>query len=113
MKPRWALVVMGAWTMGSICMSIVATENFYTIDRLLETSTNAEFYAAVQKLGHGPARDLLRYLSSELNRLYFPDVERRATRARRLRCGWTRRLPEQHAPRAARWGVPRCSASSC
>ena len=71
MKTRWALVVMGAWTMGSICMSIVATENFYTIDRLLETTTKAEFHAAVQKLGHGPARDLLRYLSSELNRLYF------------------------------------------
>jgi hypothetical protein len=71
MKTRWALVVMGAWTMGSICMSIVATENFYTIDRLLEASTKAEFYAIVQKLGHGPTRDLLRYLSSELNRLYF------------------------------------------
>lgn len=71
MKTRWALVVMGAWTMGSICMSIVATENFYTIDRLLETTTKAEFDTAVQKLGHGPARDLLRYLSSELNRLYF------------------------------------------
>ena len=71
MKTRWALVVLGAWTMGSICMSIVATENFYTIDRLLESSTKAEFYAAVQKLGQAPARDLLRYLSSELNRLYF------------------------------------------
>ena len=71
MKTRWALVVMGAWTMGSICMSIVATENFYTIDRLLESSAHLEFRAAVQKLGHGPARDLLRYLSSELNRLYF------------------------------------------
>jgi hypothetical protein len=71
MKTRWALVVMGAWTMGSICMSIVATENFYTIDRLLQASTKAEFYATVQTLGHGPVRDLLRYLSSELNRLYF------------------------------------------
>jgi hypothetical protein len=71
MKTRWALVVMGAWTMGSICMSIVATENFYTIDRLLDASTKVEFHTAVQKLGHGPARDLLRYLSSELNRLYF------------------------------------------
>jgi sorbitol-specific phosphotransferase system component IIC len=71
MKARWALVILGAWTMGSICMSIVATENFYTIDRLLEASTKPEFYAAVQKLGHSAARDLLRYLSSELNRLYF------------------------------------------
>jgi hypothetical protein len=71
MKLRWALVVMGMWSMGSICMSVVATENFYTIDRLLDTSTNVEFHGAVQKLGHTPARDLLRYLSSELNRLYF------------------------------------------
>jgi len=70
-KSRWALVVMGTWIMGSICMSVVATENFYTIDRLLDTSTNVEFHGAVQKLGHAPARDLLRYLSSELNRLYF------------------------------------------
>ena len=71
MKTRWALVVMGAWLLGIVGTSVVATENFYTIDRLLENSTKAEFDAAVQKLGHGPARDLLRYLSSELNRLYF------------------------------------------
>jgi hypothetical protein len=71
MKLRWALVVMGAWIMGSICMSVVATENFYTIDRLLDTSPNVEFHRAAQQLGHTPARDLLRYLSSELNRLYF------------------------------------------
>jgi hypothetical protein len=71
MKLRWALVVIGMWIMGSICMSVVATENFYTIDRLLDTSAKVEFHGAVQKLGHSPARDLLRYLSSELNRLYF------------------------------------------
>ena len=71
MKQRWALVVMGAWLMGSICMSIVATENFYTIDRLLAGSPNAAFATMVQKLGQPAARDLLRYLSSELNRLYF------------------------------------------
>jgi hypothetical protein len=70
-KRYWAMFIMGAWMMGSICMSVVATENFYTIDRLLETSTKAEFSAAVQKLGHTPARDLLRHLSSELNRRYF------------------------------------------
>ena len=70
-KRSWGLFIMGAWTMGSICMSIVATENFYTIDRLLESSTKTEFSAAVRMLGHAPARELLRYLSSELNRLYF------------------------------------------
>jgi len=68
---QWALVIVGAWIMGSICLSVVATQNFYTIDRLLKTSTKPQFYAAVQKLGQDQARDLLRYLSSELNRLYF------------------------------------------
>src|SRR5262245_57135663 len=62
---------MGAWIAGSICSSIVATENFYTIDRLLASSPNAAFAHAVQQLGQPQARDLLRYLSSELNRLYF------------------------------------------
>jgi hypothetical protein len=62
---------MGAWLAGTICMSVVATENFYTIDRLLAGSPNTAFGAAVQQLGPGPARDLLRFLASELNRLYF------------------------------------------
>jgi hypothetical protein len=71
MKQRWALVVMGAWLMGSICMSVVATENFYTVDRLLAGSSNTAFATMAQKLGQPAARELLRYLSSELNRLYF------------------------------------------
>jgi len=71
MRQRWALVVLGAWIAGSICTSIVATENFYTIDRLLAHSANGAFSAAVQQLGAPQARELLRYLSSELNRLYF------------------------------------------
>jgi hypothetical protein len=71
MKQRWALVVMGAWLMGTICMSIVATENFYTIDRMLAARANPAFASAVDRLGSPAARDLLRYLSSELNRLYF------------------------------------------
>ena len=70
-RRRWALVVMGAWLAGTVCMSVVATENFYTIDHLLAGSTNAAFRAAVQQLGQPQTRDLLRFLSSELNRLYF------------------------------------------
>ena len=62
---------MGAWLDGHVCMSVVATENFYTINRLLAGSASGSFTAAVQKLGQPQARDLLRYLSSELNRLYF------------------------------------------
>jgi hypothetical protein len=71
MKRQWALVAMGAWLAGTVCMSVVATENFYTIDRLLAGSPNTAFHAAVQQLGQPQARDLLRFLSSELNRLYF------------------------------------------
>jgi hypothetical protein len=70
-KRGWALVLMGAWIAGSICTSVVATENFYTIDRLLAARANPAFAAAVARLGDPEARDLLRFLSSELNRLYF------------------------------------------
>ena len=83
MKTRWALFVMGAWTMGSICMSVVATENFYTIDRLLQTSSQERSCMAAVRSSEHAARDLLRYLSSELNRQVFPGVERRAARSRR------------------------------
>jgi hypothetical protein len=71
MKHRWALVVMGSWLAGTVCIALVAAENFYTIDRLLAGRTNLRFAAAVDRLGQPEARDLLRYLSSELNRLYF------------------------------------------
>ena len=70
-RQRWALVAMGAWIAGTVCMSVVASENFYTIDRLLADSSSGQFAAAVDQLGKPQARDLLRYLSSELNRLYF------------------------------------------
>jgi hypothetical protein len=42
-RRQWALVVIGAWLMGSICTSVVATENFYAIDRLLAGSPNSHF----------------------------------------------------------------------
>ena len=71
MKQRWALVVLGAWVMGSICMSIVATQNFYTVDRLLASPSSAAFGGMVKTLGPPAARELLRFLASELNRLYF------------------------------------------
>src|SRR5206468_7567381 len=67
----WAVFCMGVWLMGTVWTAIVATQNFYTIDRLLETQPNAAFTAVVDKLGYGETRDVLRYLSSELNRLYF------------------------------------------
>ena len=57
--------------MGTVAVAIVAAENFYTIDRLLKAAPNEAFALDVEKLGHDQARELLRYLSSELNRLYF------------------------------------------
>jgi hypothetical protein len=67
----WAIFCMGLWLMGTVAMAIVATQNFYTIDRLLKAQPNATLTADVEKLGHDETRNLLRYLSSELNRLFF------------------------------------------
>jgi len=73
----WAMFCLAAWMMGNVFVAVVATQNFFTIDRLLKGSPNESFHVAVKTLdsvetpGHPVARDLLRYLSSELNRLYF------------------------------------------
>ena len=67
----WAIFCMGLWLMGTVFMTIVAIQNFYTIDRLLQAPATAQFAADIEKLGHDETRVLLRYLSSELNRLYF------------------------------------------
>ena len=53
-------------------MLVVATQNFRTVDIvLLSESTNATFSSQVKTIGQPAARELLKYLSSELNRLYF------------------------------------------
>ena len=73
----WVMFCMAVWLTGTICVAIVATQNFFTVDKLLAGSPNEAFQAAVKTLdsvetpGHPVARDLLRYLSAELNRLYF------------------------------------------
>jgi hypothetical protein len=67
----WATFCLGVWLMGLVSMAIVATQNFYTIDRLLKVQPNEAFAVHLEKLGHDETRKLLRYLSSELNRLYF------------------------------------------
>ncbi len=71
MKTRLALVLLGAWLTGTICVSVVATQNFYTVDRLLADRANPAFNATADRLGQPRTRDVLRFLSSELNRLYF------------------------------------------
>ncbi|HZI52000.1 MAG TPA: hypothetical protein VFE29_09265 [Terriglobia bacterium] len=62
---------MAIWLSGTVFMIVVATQNFYTIDRLLEQSPNDVFRVSAELMQNPTARDLLRYLSSELNRLYF------------------------------------------
>jgi hypothetical protein len=59
------------WLAGTVFLAIVATQNFYTVDRLLDYSANLSFQRTVEQLGQPAARELMRYLSSELNRLYF------------------------------------------
>ena len=74
MKRDIALLLIGGWLLGIAAMAAVAMQNFYTIDRLLETMPNATFEQGVQALEidrEGAAREFLRYLSSELNRLFF------------------------------------------
>ena len=71
MKRRLAIFMMAVWLTGTIWMAVVATQNFYTIDRLFAVQPNPAFTTAVEKLGEPDARFFLRYLSSELNRLFF------------------------------------------
>jgi hypothetical protein len=67
----WAIFCMAAWLMGILFMAVVATQNFYTIYRLMAAPAHPVFAADIEKLGHDAASDLLYYFSSELNRLYF------------------------------------------
>src|SRR5262245_65740913 len=71
MKQRWAMFAMGAWLAGNVMVAVVAAENFYTVDRLLAGSTSSVFVSEVTRVGPSQTRELLRYLSSELNRHYF------------------------------------------
>src|SRR5688572_26873529 len=62
---------MAVWLAGTVGMAIVATQNFWIIDRLLQVKPNPVFAAHVERIGHGPMRELVYYFSSELSRLYF------------------------------------------
>jgi membrane-associated PAP2 superfamily phosphatase len=70
-RMRWATFLMGAWVAGALLVSVMASQNFYTIDRLLAGSPSQTFRSLTDQLGDPHGRELLRYLSSELNRLYF------------------------------------------
>jgi hypothetical protein len=46
-----ALFALGLWIMGTVCVSVVAAQNFYTIDRLIAAQTPPAFAQAVATLG--------------------------------------------------------------
>ena len=74
MKRDAVLFLLGAWLLGLVGMGVVAMQNFYTIDHLLDTLPNSTFARGVEALDTHEglaAREFLRYLSSELNRLFF------------------------------------------
>jgi hypothetical protein len=62
---------MGIWMAGMILVAIVATQNLYSVDRLIANSTNTIFGQAVNTEQSPTVRDLLWYFASEINRLYF------------------------------------------
>jgi hypothetical protein len=63
--------------LGTVLLGAVASENFFMIDRLLDSSSvsssrsHPSFQKDAAQLPPGEARLMLRYVSSELNRFYF------------------------------------------
>jgi len=73
---RFAAFLVGAWLAGSVFMDLVATQNFRSVDRLLDAPSQ-QATERIQKLGgHDAARVFLRHLVSEQNRTYFVTWER-------------------------------------
>ena len=95
MKTHAAMFCLGVWVMGTVCVSVVAMQNFYTIDRLLDGPSHVAFSAFVEDAGREDARNVLRYLSSELNRLFFQlwNVAQLAIGGAALRLVWSLRSP--------------------
>ena len=71
MRIHAATFCLGVWVMGTVCVSVVAMQDFYTVDRLLAASSNETFAGMVEDVGYEDSRKFLRYLASELNRLFF------------------------------------------
>ncbi len=67
---RFSVLILGVWVGLSLAMFFVATQNFVSVDRILEAP--AEGAAKIlDRLGPGQARALLRHQAAELNRFYF------------------------------------------
>ena len=71
---RLSSLLLGAWLAGSLFMWMVATQNFRSVDRLLE-SPSPQASTQFDKLGRDGARTLLRYHVGEQNRWYFETWE--------------------------------------
>jgi hypothetical protein len=71
---RIAAFLLGVWLCGGVFMGFVATQNFATVDRVLAAPPEPAS-PMIQSLGHDQARQLLRYLAGEENRLFFGDWE--------------------------------------
>ena len=63
--------LLGGWLVGMVLIGFVAAENFFIVDRLLQSPSPKEFQEKIAPLAPDDARVVLRYLSSELNRFYF------------------------------------------
>jgi len=71
---RVASFLLGAWLLGSLFMFFVATQNFRSVERILDAPTAAAS-ERINTLGKDEARHLLRFQASEMNRLYFSTWE--------------------------------------
>lgn len=73
----FASLILGAWISASLFMILVATQNFRTVDRLLDhpAPEAAESIQALEQTAPGSARSFLRYMASEQNRWFFETWE--------------------------------------
>jgi hypothetical protein len=75
---RLVCFLLGIWLAGGIFMAWVATQNFRSVDRLLDQSNptaRLDIKTLDDNAGPGAARLLLRYQVSEQNRFYFETWE--------------------------------------
>src|SRR5215831_6530704 len=71
---RLACLILGLWLAGGMFMAWVATENFRSVDRLMD-SPNPMASLEFRTLGPQASRLLLRYAASEQNRYFFETWE--------------------------------------
>jgi hypothetical protein len=65
-----AAAILDVWLGWTAAMWFAATRSFRTAERILK-KPDPQFDQAIQPLGDGQARVVLRYLASEINRTYF------------------------------------------